>query len=771
MAGITIGLTCFIILASYIQYERSYDRQHEKSDRIYRVAQTEKGNEYRGTDKFASAPITLVPAIKQLFPEVENGTTVTFRQTKFFLGEQACNEPGIYADEYFLNVFSYAVLEGVGKEALKDQDALLLTESMARKYFGNTSPIGKTMQLDGDLELVVKGVIEDVPHNQHFDFEFITSIKNFTEYEGDLNRWKWSSNNYLAYIVLPPKYDYRNLTDRMGSLTELAKPYYADYSFFPEYFLQPLRDIHLHSHINMEIGTNGDIRYVNFATVIAFIILFLALINYMNLSISQASNRLKEVGIQKVLGANRSQLTAQFLGETVIIVLSSLCLAIGLASLFLPKLSQMLDENIPFTLGDSQILVPGFMAIAIILGICAGIYPALVLSATDPSLALKGKWLGSRRDGSLLSRFLLVGQFTAAIVLAIGSAVVYQQMKFIQSTKLGYNRDQVMYIPYYDQEMIRKAVTLKSELLKHPGIDKVCLSNTMLLNSENQGIVDQWEGNESRRELWIYRNWVDNEFLDLFEIEIVEGRGFTSGFVSDSMNSYLLNERALGSLGWKSAVGKSFADGKVIGVVKDFHFQPFNLAIEPMFIQYHNEYTSRYGNIVLKVNTDDYRSVAKYAEEKVKELLPALPFDLKFMDDSFNHLYRSERNLGAVLGFFTLIALMISSMGLFGLISHHVIKRGKEIGIRKVLGASVSNVVSMLSKDFLVLVLISALMAIPFAWWMTERWLENFVYRIEISGWVFLFNTSIALVVALVTVGSQSLRAALANPVETIKEE
>jgi len=775
VSGMTVGMTCFILLALFIQYESSYDQQHEKADRVYRVAQEHEGYTFRGTNKYAVTCVPLVPAMREQFPEVEAATMFTTLQALFWKEGQAYYENGLYADSAFFDVFDYTVLEGNMEEALQDKDAVILTETFAKKYFGDVSPLGQLMEQRDDRRVTVKAVIEDVPKNQHLDFDFITSIENYREYRRDKRRVKWANNNYWSYVVLREGTDLQEVETKMEPFGKLASAELAEYKLDigVKYYLQALTDIHLHSNANEEIGSNGDIRYLYIAGSIAFIILLLALINYMNLATARSALRSKEVGVRKVMGARRKQLVAQFLLESMLVTGISLVLAVLLANLLLPSFNNMLDFDIPFILGANQMILVGLLGFAILLGISTGLYPALVSSTITPVKALKGGWFTNRKGKkSIFRNSLVVLQFASAIVFAISSLIVFQQLNYMQQKKLGYNRDQVVFTTYRNQKIYDQHPAIRNELMKHPNIENVCFANTLPLNSTNLGLIQNWEGHQEGEQLSVYRFRTDYDFLDLFEIELIEGRNFSPEFPADSSESYILNETAVKALGWDSPIGKSFEDGKVIGVVKDFHFQPFKFEIEPMFITFSNaEYDSYFGIINMKVKSDDMASTTEYLKTTMKKMLPAVEFNLAYMDDSYNNLYRAEQQFGKAFNLFTLLALFIACIGLFGLVTHSVLQRTKEIGVRKVLGASVANIVQLISKDFLKLVVIATFIAIPLAWYGMSNWLEGFVYRTNMPWWVFAGVGLLAIVLAFLTVSVQSLKAAYANPVDSIKSE
>lgn len=778
VAGLTIGMTCFMLIALYIQYELSFDRQHEHADRIYRVSQRQPGNEFRGSDAFALAPMPLIQTMKESFPEVEAGTTFHLdeknydEKTLLAHGEKVFYTEGIYADEFFFDVFTYPMLEGEGKEALKDPNNILLSRSTAEKFFGKTSPLGKMLRFKDTKPLRVKGVFEDILPNQHFTFDFITSLQNFTYYSDD--RGRWNSNNYRAYVVLPGGYDPARMDEKMQAFDKYTNPENINLFYKPTFFLQALTDIHLYSRINFEMGTNGDVRYIYLFASIALIILLLASINYMNLATARSTQRAREVGLRKVIGANRRELVLQFLGESFLVTLMSFVLALLLTELALPVFNDLLGQQLSFVAIGDGFLLGIMLFVAFVVGICSGLYPALYLTGVPMVHALKGALQKGQGNGVGLRNILVVGQFTAAIILAISSVVIYQQISYIQNKELGYNRDQVIFIPYrgfLELNSTPKATRIKQQLLKHPNVEEVSFASSLMLNSSNQGIADEWEGNTTEETIQIYRNYVDYDFLDLFEMELIEGRNFSLDFPSDSTQSYILNESAVKALGWESAIGKTFEDGRVIGVVKDFHFQPFDLALEPMRIGFITKGFDYNGNIAIKVKTNELDKTMTHIQQTLKTIVPNIPLEYKFMDEAYMKLYGTEEKMGAAFNIFTLLAIFIACIGSFGLVSYSVVQRTKEIGVRKILGASVGNIVMMISRDFLKLVLLAILIAIPIAWWGMNQWLENFVYRIEIQGWMFFVAGAFALFIAFLTISSQAVRAAMGKPAHALRDE
>ena len=769
MAGLTIGMSTFILIALYVQYELSYDQHFEDSSQIYRVYTKLIGSDFRGTNEFAVSPMPLAQTLKKDFAEVEQATTLTISKELVSTQGNVFRESGLYADEYSFDIFNFPVLEGVGKEALKDPTAILITKSLADKYFGDEPAIGKTLTINQKKLLTVKGIIQDPPKNQHFQFDYITTLFNKRYSKYDVG--KWGNNNYWTYMKLAEGQDDEALQTKLETIDQMAAPAYEDVPFKPAFKLQTITDIHLYSQMNVELQANSDIRYLYLFGAIGFIILFLAAVNYMNLATAGSAKRATEVGVRKVMGAHKGQLIRQILGESFLLTFMSFVIALALTNLVLPIFNQLVDKYIPFSIIGNQWLLIGLLSTALLIGGLSGLYPALFLAVIMPVNAFRGNFLKDYRRGTSLRNLLVIGQFVAAIVLAIGSVVVYQQLQFIQNKKLGYNRDEVVYVSLQQGPSLNKIATLEAELKKHPGIKQVAYAANLPLNSYNSGTVDDWEGNTTGEELQIYRNYVGYEFFDLFEMEIVEGRSFSPNHPTDTAEAYVLNEAAVNVIGWEKAVGKQFLDGQVIGVVKNFHFQPFNFAIQPMYLRYQNYNYNGNGNINIKVQTGDLEGTLAHIEATVKKFLPNMPFQQFFLDDTYNRLYRSEQRIGQAFNIFTLITLFIACMGLFGLVSHQVLQRTREIGIRKVLGASVSQIVELLSKDFIRLVAIAFVIAIPVAWLLIRYWLQGFAYRISIPWWAFLIVGFLAITIAFLTISIQSIKAAITNPVKTLRND
>jgi len=770
--GLTVGMTCFILIALFVQYEMSYDKHFKNADRIYRIYQQQKGNEFRGTDLFNVAPKAMAPTLRKEFHEVESASTIQLGSAVMRLNEKNFEQSGLYADEYLFDVFDFEVIEGEGRSALLDPSSILLTESLSKKFFKNESPVGKTIIYDQEKSLTVKGVIADAPKNQHFTYSFIASLSLLPYFDQD-DFSTWTSNNYKSYVLLKHDSDPRALEKRFkeyesaveSAFTELNLPIKV------KYLLQPILDIHLHSKMNSEIGVNGDIEYIYLLIIIGFIILFLACTNYMNLETARSAKRAREVGMRKVLGASRKQLVYQMLGESFMVSSMGFIFAVLLASALLPSFNEFIDKEIPFHFIGNKWLLSTMLISAVLVGGMSGLYPAVFISAVSPVKAFSGDILSRIKSGFSLRNILVVGQFVTAIVLAIGSLVIFHQLQYTQTKKLGYNRDSVVYVAFEGEDTDSKSDLIHRELLLDPSIEKVSMVRVLPLNSYNQGIISEWEGNTTQEDLHIYRNYVDHNFLDLFEIKLVEGRNFDPERATDKSEGYILNESAVKALGWKTAVGKTFNDGVVIGVVEDFHFQPFDLSIEPLFIRDLSQRYGSYINIAMKVHPEGIDQTMSSIKEKMSVIFPNTIFEPRFMDNDYDMLYRSERQFGKIFTIFTTIALFIACMGLLGLVSHSVLQRTKEIGIRKVLGASALSIVKLLSVEFVKLVILAILIATPLAYYLMNRWLQNFSYHIEMSWWTFAFAGICAIGLAVMTTCLQSIGAAMANPIESLSDE
>ncbi len=771
LIGLTVAMTCFIMIGLFIHFENSFDRHHQKSERTFRIVQQQKGNSYQGTDMFAVAPLPLGEALLKDFPEVQEVTNLNTGGALLINNDKSFVQQGLYTDSSYFDVFTTLIKEGNPQEAIEDPNTIILTESSAQKIFGKDSPLEQSLEFGNGKTYTVKAIVQDPPKNQHFSYDFIVSYKGQGYYPQDVGFWV--SNNYHTYITLSNSKQYKDLEKKMEVYEKITKPAYENqgFEFYPEYKLQPLEDIHLTSDINVELSQNGNIKYVKLFAFIAFIILALAAINYTNLATAKSAQRSKEVGVSKVLGAKKGHLITQYLSESIFLTVASFCFALLLVYMLLPYFNELINREISFNTLRYSLILPTLLSMAIVTGALSGLYPAFFLSSLGPIKALKGNFFKSRKEGAFLRNSLIIGQFAVAIGLTISSVVIYQQLNYTQNKNLGFKNEGLLHVPYFESEITEKQDILKSELLQNPKVHEVSLSSQLPFNVNSQGPVSTWEGNITNEQLYIFRSYVDYNFLDVFEMDLVLGRNFSREIASDS-SAYLLNEAAVKSLGWENPIGKTFVNGQVIGVLKDFHLKTFDQAIEPLFMALRTpEYTRNFGELVVKIDMNDYEATADFIERTMNNIVPYVPYEAKFVEDSYDLFYDEERRLGQTFSLFTILALFIAAIGLFGMVSFQIVQRTKEIGIRKVLGSSVSGIVRLLAKDFVKQILVALLIAMPFAYYFMEKWLQEFVYRISIQWWLGLLIGFFAIIMAFLSVGFQSFKAALVNPIKSLRTE
>jgi putative ABC transport system permease protein len=785
IAGLAIGLACFVLIALYVVDELSYDRYNTKADNIYRVDADINfgGNEL----KLAVSSDPMGATLKKDYPQVEEYTRVyasagskLIKKGNEFIDEQRVAN----VDSTFFNVFTIPAISGDTKTALNEPNTVVLSESAAKKYFGSTDVVGKTIEAD-NTPYKITAVVEDVPRNSHFILDFYFSMKNV-----DYQFGNYLSHNFQTYIVLKEGTDYKafekNFTQvvdkyilpqakqfmNIGSMDDFKK---AGNKL--EYSLMPLTAIHLHSDRFPELDTNGNIQYVYIFGAVALFILLIACINFMNLSTARSASRAKEVGIRKVLGTERKNLISQFLTESTLMALISLLIAVTLAWIALPYFNDIAAKSLSISSIFSMRVLPFLVALPFIVGLVAGSYPAFFLSGFKPITVLKGK-INTGFKKSALRSGLVVFQFFTSIILIIGTVVIYKQLNYIQTTNLGFNKDQVLIIN--GANALRNNVdAFKNEVSNMPGVTGATLSSYLPVASSRSDNTYSKEAVMDSKNALSMQTWVvDYDYMNTMGMQIIKGRNFSKDFGADS-SGIILNEAAVKVLGYDDPIGKkvytnfqtaAFSDlisYTIIGVVKDFHYESLRQNIFPLGMRLGQSS----GLASFKVNTKDIQSLVKQVEVKWKTMAPGMPFSYRFMDDAFDNIYRAEQRVGKVAITFSILAILIACLGLFGLVTYMAEQRTKEIGVRKVLGASVGNLVTMLSKDFLILVLLAAVIAFPFAWWAMDTWLRDFAYRINIDWWVFALAGVIALLIALVTVCFQAVKAAMANPVKSLRTE
>jgi putative ABC transport system permease protein len=764
--GLGIGLSCFIMITAYIRYEISFDEFNEKADRTYRVNVQQPDNFYLGTNHFAITPAPLEEAILNDFPEVETATTIAKRSLFLTAEGRTFNESGIIASPLFFSVFTFPLSEGDPETALTSPNSIVLTKDLGNKMFEDGDPMGKTITRNDGMEFTVTGIIEEVPANSHFSFDFITPANSDEIYARNIEEWR--NSGFFTYIVLE---DGANSTHLQAKFPEFISKYSSSDH---KYYLQPLTDIHLRSNVNIELSANNSIIYIYLFAGIAVLVLLLAAINYMNLAVTQSIKRAKEVGLRKVIGAHRRQLITQFLSESMLSAFLALFLALFLSEMILPIFEVLVERPLDLSYLQDPKFLTMILGSTLITGLIAGSYPAFFVTRLQPHKALKG---GSAKENSQsnLRNLLIIGQFAASIILVVGSMVIYQQLHYIQTTDMGYDREHILTLNIQDSQIENQFETIRQQLLQNPRISQISSSDQLPNNINAQTTLQGWEGNQDPdQEQPIYITGIDYNFTDLYGMDIIKGRDFSRDISSDTtQGAYLLNETAVKALGWDidSAVGKSISawggKGTVVGVVKDFHMHSLHMQIQPLTMYLEPD---RFRFISLKLQPGNLSETVDHITETLTKF-SGYPVSYSFLDDVFNTQYKTEIKLNEIVGYFTLLALLIAALGLFGLAAYSAEQRTKEIGIRKVLGASVANIVALLSKDFVKLVILGFVIAIPIAWYGMNQWLADFAYRIEIGPGIFALAGGAALVIALLTVSWQSIKAAVANPVDSLRNE
>jgi putative ABC transport system permease protein len=753
VAGLTVGLSAFILIALWVQEELSYDRFHEKADRVYRVVENQY---YSNSEVFpvAVTPAPLSADLKTNFPEVENTFRVQQARFLFDHGGKKIAEPGLMADPAIVDILSFPLVKGDAKTALSDFSSIVLAEKLAKKYFPGEEPLGKTLHINND-DFKVTAVIADVPENSHLQFDFLVSfelIKKFGWNQLD----DWDSNSYQTYVLLR---EHASPEDVNTKIRYEIKKNVKDSR--TELYLQPLTRIHLHSKFTADIGGHGDIQYVYIFSAVALFILVIACINFMNLSTARSVKRAREVGMRKVIGAYRMQLVGQFLAESILLSFIALTLAVVACQLLLPVFNEIAGKQLALSLRSSQIWM-FLIAISLVTGLIAGSYPALYLSSFKPVNVLKGTFKTGKGAVSF-RQALVVIQFTLSIVLITGTILIYDQLSFIQDKRLGFEKENV--ISFWG--ILSRYQSFKNELLTHPEIASITTTSGDLTYVGNSSNRHDWEGKDPDHQVLIHQLSIDYDFIKSFKIDLAAGRDFSRDIASDS-GAYILNEEAIRQMGLENPVGKRFNKGTIIGVVKDFHFKSVRDKIEPlvMFI-----WLDQYAKVYIRLAPDKVQQGLAVVEKAYAKFNPDKPFEYSFLDEDFDEQYRSEQRTGIIFNYFAFIAIFISCLGLFGLVMFATEQRTKEIGIRKVLGASLQNVILLISTDFIKLVLIANVIAIPLAWYSMNQWLDSFAYHVDLRWTTFLIASVSSILIAWLTMSYQSLKAASANPVESLRSE
>lgn len=774
--GLAVGMACSLLIFLFVKDELSYDRFNKDAANIYRVVK-DFVNEDGTTVPDATTPPALAVAMQREIPEVVCATRAFSnpdwgQNFLFKYNDKKFNEQKIFfVDSNFFNVFTLQFLKGNAQNAFKDDNSIVITESVAKKYFGNENAIGKILQADQFLGgLTVTGVIKDVPHNSHFHFDFAIPLSKLG---GDKDAdWGWYE--FYTYVKLKPNTNITAFTKKIQTIYQRN-----DSAGKNIYYTQPLTSIHLTSNLKSEIEPNSNKLYVYIFSIIAIFIILIAAINYVNLATAKAAIRAKEIGIRKVTGASRLSLINQFLIESIVTCLIASLLAVTIAQLLLPVVNSITQKQLTFI--NDPLMIGYVLAMALLIGIVAGIFPAIYLSSFKPVLVLKG--FKANYEGKLsLRKILVVVQFTISIVLIIGALVIAKQVHFMQSAKLGLNKDQVVIVENEGTLSDADKDAFRNAALAINGVKTIATSDGVL-GGQNWTLNLHAQGAQNTQLVDFLS--IGDDYLDALGIQLKEGRSFSAKFPTDVMinrrgnqsnkmiGSIILNETAVKELGVQQpAVGKNIFLGenylKVVGVVKDFHFTSFHNKIKPFAFV---ENPRRMSNFTIKLSTDNMKVTLAKLENSWNQFSPERPFEYIFLDDTYARLYQSEIHFQQIFTSLVILGILIACLGLFGLTTFAAQQRTKEIGIRKVLGASVNEIVSLLSKDFLKLVFIALIIAIPIAWFFMNNWLQNYAYRIEIGWWMFFTGGILATMIALVTISFQIIKAAIANPIKSLRTE
>ena len=761
--GLAIGMACTLLIFLWVNHEMSYDQFHTNSDQVYRVVENQY---YAGNDVFpvAVTPCPLAQTLKDDHPEVINATRFTNRTWVVEHGDKAFSEQTGLADADFFKIFTVNFLEGNPDLPFANQQSVVLTKGACDKYFEGESPLGKTLRINKNYDFIVSAVIEKFPENSHINFEILLPFEHLKNEGMDLEQW--GNNSIYTYVKTDAHLHLEAFNKKIqhvikdhneGSVTDI--------------YLQPLEKIHLYSagKYTADVGGHGDIQIVNIFIAIGIFVLIIACINYMNLSTAKSVNRAHEISIKKVMGSKKSQIIFQFLGESVLVSFAAFLISLILASLFLPIFNELSGKNlaIPFQIG-------GFVATSIIfvliIGLISGSYPAFILSSFQPISILKGSATGGSKGQTSFRRILVVLQFTLSIFLIIGFLIISRQLNYIQNKKLGLDKDNVVYF-YLTRSIMEKQDVVKNTLLQHADILSITTANQQPTSISNSTSGITWEGKNPDETMLFHLVSVDDGYQDVFKMELKDGRFFSNDIPSDS-TAVVVNEKTVEVMGLEDPLGKTInagVDAHIIGVLKDFHFKSLRTKIEPLIL-----YQGQHSNYIMyvRINNRNIAETVAFIESTYKAYLTDnREFSIKFLDEDYEAMYYAETRTSKIFSAFAILAIFISCLGLFGLSSFIIEKRIKEIGIRKVNGASFNNIIKLLTGDFTRWVILSFIIASPFAWYLMQNWLEHFAYRIDITWWIFVLAGSIALIIAWLTVGYQSIKAAIKNPVDALRYE
>lgn len=763
--GLASGFATCLLIGLYIQHELSYDQYHQNKNQIYRLVTKVDDATYE--NGIAKVSALWGVSAKEIIPEIESYTR--FRRFGEALiqknNSQFYERNGFFADSSTLGIFTWKVIKGNAATALIAPNSIVLTASLAEKYFPGMNPIGQMLNVDNQPVYKVTAVVDDPPATSHFNFSFLISMST---YKGEDHN-SWLQSQYYTYLLLKEGASPENVSKKISSVLHANMDKKDAQAYTP--FLQPLTDIHLHSNLFREIEPNADNDTITIFTVIALVILFVALLNFINLTTAKSANRAKEVGVRKANGAVQYSLVTQFLLESIIVGIIAGAVAYLLANLLMVPFSEMMERKVSMDVFSNIPVVLSFLAFILLSSAAAGIYPAFILSSFKPIRVLKGDV--SFRTNTAFRKGLLVFQYTLSIALICTVLIIGIQMRFIRQKDLGFSKEQVITVPVQGISTIQAVESAKQQFASITGVTSISSSSNQP-GGNDWGLPYEAVGLPKDQHPAMRCLVVDEDFFKTYDIKIKEGRAFSKSFSLDSA-AFMINETAARQLGWKNPIGQQLAipvigktAGPIIGVVKDFHYHSLHEKIEPLYFFMNREMFSQFNIRIDPANTS---SVLADLKTKWNKIVPQIPFRYTFLDENFEAFYQSENKISKLLIWFTIMAIIISSLGLYALSALVARQRIREIGIRKILGASVPGIVLLLSKEFCILVLLATVIASPLAGYVMHNWLQNFAYRTDLNWWIFVLAGLIALIIALTTVGYQAVKAALANPVKNLRSE
>ena len=763
--GLALGMTCSLVIMLWLNDEMKKDKFHQNGKRLYRVMENQfySGN----VSTFDATPGILAENIVKDIPDIQMASQMLWEEEPLFTVDNTYDkEKGRYVEKDFLRMFSFKLTKGDPVTALARPDAVVISKKLADKYFKGLDPVGKMIRIDNTDNVMVTGVLDEIPKSSSLTFDFLMSFEQWRK----KNDWAkdWGNNGPRCYVMLAPNTSVDKVNAKIKNYIK-TKNKESNVNLF----LQNYGESYLYSDWENGKQNGGRIEYVKIFSIVGIIILVIACINFMNLATARSLRRAREIGVRKVVGAGKRQLIGQFIGESLFVSFLAICISLVIVMLLLPSFNTLTEKHLSLDFTDPSFLLL-LLGLVLVTGIISGSYPALFMSSLKPIIVLKGL-LKFKPGATYFRKALVVFQFALSIILILGMIVIYRQIDFIHNKNLGFAKEDLLYMPL-EGELQKTYPTFKEQLLKQPGIKYVssAQSNPLEVGSSTSGV--RWPGKDTTKLILFSSNPITYDYIKTMGIQLVEGRDFSTEYGLDTMN-YLVNEAAAKKIGYKDPVGKELTmwgdKGMIVGLMKDYHHNSLHVPIEPLILRLHKmSWGGNYwGNVIVRTEKGKTKQAIASMEKLYKQFNPGFPFKYYFTDDEIANRYKAEYTVSKLSRYFAFLAIFISCLGLFGLVTFTAEQRTKEIGIRKVLGASVTGIVGMLSKDFLTLVVIAAVIAFPVAWLAMHRWLNDFAYRVNIGWWVFVIAGVIALLIALLTISFQSIKAAIANPVKSLRTE